>query len=156
MAKVKITDEYTAEGLRLKKALKELDKLECFIGFQRGEAKEKDGTDITDIAAWNELGTSRGIPSRPFIRNTVDLNEDEINDTLDQMVTEIMNGATAEQVLRETGAYLKGKMQTEITDGSYAPNDPATIKRKRSDKPLIDTGDMRRNVNYQIGKRGRL
>lgn len=154
MAKVKITDEYTAEGLRLKKALKELDKLECFIGFQRGEAK--DGTDITDIATWNELGTSRGIPSRPFIRNTVDLHEDEINDTLDQMVTEIMNGATAEQVLRKAGVYLKGKMQTEITDGSYAPNDPATIKRKRSDKPLIDTGDMRRNVNYQIGKRGRL
>ena len=36
MAKVKITDQYTAEGLRLKRALAELDKLECFVGFQHG------------------------------------------------------------------------------------------------------------------------
>lgn len=154
MAKVTISDEYTAEGRRMKKVLEELDKLECFIGFQHGYNQEEDGTDICDIAAWNELGTSRGIPSRPFIRNTVDLHKDEINACLDQMVLQVLNGATAEQVLRQMGVYLKGKMQVEITDGSYVPNSPSTIHRKKSDKPLIDTGHMRASVNYQIKKKG--
>lgn len=137
----------------MRKALEELDKLACFIGFQHGKAREEDGTDICDIAAWNELGTSRGIPSRPFIRNTVDLHTDEINADLDKMVMQVLNGATAEQVLRQMGVSLKGRMQTEITDGSYAPNKPSTIRRKKSDKPLIDTGRMRASVNYQIKKK---
>ena len=156
MAKITIKDEYTAEGRRMKKALEELDKLECFIGFQHGEAREGDGTDICDIAAWNELGTSRGIPSRPFIRNTVDLHADEINTHLEEMVKRILNGATAEQVLREMGVYLKGQMQTEITDGTFEPNSPSTIRRKKSDKPLIDTGRMRASVNFQIKKKGEI
>ncbi len=153
MAKVKLTDNYTDAGKKLKKALQEIDKLECFIGFQRGDAEE-DGTDIADIAAWNELGTSRGIPSRPFIRNTVDLHKSEIDSLIDHMVIKILNGSTAEQVLREAGVFMKGAMQAEITDGSFEPNAPSTVKRKGSDKPLIDTGMMRASVNYQIKKKG--
>lgn len=156
MARVKITrDEYTAEGKKLKKALRELDKLECFIGFQRGNGSEKDGTDLCDIAAWNELGTSRGIPSRPFIRNTVDLHQTDIDKMLDKMAVQILKGKTAEQVLREMGVYLKGQMQEEITNGEYVPNAPATIRKKKSDKPLIDTGRMRSSVQYQIKEKGR-
>ena len=147
-------DEYTAEGRRLQKALKELGKLECFIGFQRTYASEKDGTDMCDVAAWNELGTSRGIPSRPFIRNTVDLHGDEINQVLDQMVKQILKGQTAEQVLRSMGVYLKGQMQEEIKNGEYVPNAPETIKKKGSEKPLIDTGRLRSSVQYQIKEKG--
>ena len=78
MAKVRVTkDEYTAEGRKFQKTLEELNKLACFIGFQHGNGTEEDGTDLCDVAAWNELGTSLGIPSRPFIRNTVDLHQDE-------------------------------------------------------------------------------
>ncbi len=155
MASVKVTrDEYTADGMRLKKALEELNKLELFIGFQRGNGSEADGTDLCDIAAWNELGTSRGIPSRPFIRNTVDLHGEEINKTLDEMVKQILNGKTAEQVLRSAGIYLKGQMQEEIKNGEYVPNAPATIRKKKSEHPLIDTGRMRSSVQYQIKGKG--
>lgn len=157
MARVKVTDQLTSEGRRLQKSLEELDKLECFIGFQRGEATHTDGgknVDMTDIAAWNDLGTGRGIPSRPFLRNTVDLHGKEINSMLDKAIEKIMNGATAEQVLREMGVMLKGKVQEEITDGSYKPNAPSTVRKKKSDKPLIDTGLMRESVNYQIKKKG--
>ena len=149
MANVRVTrDEYTAEGRQFQKTLEELNKLACFIGFQHGNGTEEDGTDLCDIAAWNELGTSQGIPSRPFIRNTVDLHQDEIK--------QVINGATAEQVLRQMGVYFKGQMQEEITNGEYVPNAPVTIRKKKSDKPLIDTGRMRSSVQYQIKKKGDL
>lgn len=157
MAKVRVTkDEYTAEGRKFQKILEELNKLACFIGFQHGNGTEEDGTDLCDVAAWNELGTSLGIPSRPFIRNTVDLHQDEINQMLDQMAVQVLNGATAEQVLRQMGLYLKRQMQKEIKNGEYVPNAPETIRKKKSDKPLIDSDSMRNSVLYQIKKKGDL
>lgn len=157
MANVRVTrDEYTAEGRQFQKTLEELNKLACFIGFQYGMRKEKNGADLCNVAAWNEFGTSRGIPSRPFIRNTVDLHQDEINQMLDQMAVQVLNGATAEYVLNQMGSYLKGKMREEITDGEYVPNAPETIRKKGSDQPLIDLGGMYNGVQYQIKKKGDL
>ena len=75
---------------------------------------------------------------------------------LDKMAEQVINGATAEQVLRQMGVYLKGQMQEEITNGEYVPNAPGTIRKKKSDKPLIDTGRMRSSVQYQIKKKGDL
>lgn len=157
MANVRVTrDEYTAEGRQFQKTLEELNKLACFIGFQHGNGTEENGKDLCDVAAWNELGTSRGVPSRPFIRNTVDLHQDEINQMLDQMVEQVLNGATAKYVLNQMGSYLRGKMQEEITDGEYVPNAPETIRKKKSDQPLIDSGRMYDGVLYQIKKKGKL
>lgn len=157
MANVRVTrDEYTAEGRQFQKTLEELNKLACFIGFQHGNGTEEGGTDLCGRAAWNELGTSRGIPSRPFIRNTVDLHQDEINQMLDKMAEQVINGATAEQVLRQMGLYLKRQMQKEIKNGEYVPNAPETVRKKKSDKPLIDLGKMYDGVLYQIKKKGDL
>ena len=78
---VKVTDRLTPDGRRFMQQIKELSELEVRIGFQQGEAQEEDGTDICDVAAWNELGTSN-IPSRPFLRKSVDENEQVINDFL--------------------------------------------------------------------------
>lgn len=35
----------------------------------------------------------------------------------------------------------------------WAPNKPATIKRKRSDRPLIDTGALRRSITFVVRER---
>ena len=45
-------------------------------------------------------------------------------------------------------------MQDKITSGSFAPNAESTIKKKGSSKPLVDTGRMRKSVNYVIQKKG--
>ena len=51
----RITDTVTADGRKFQKMLKELAEKEVRVGFQHGKATEEDGTDICDIAAWNEL-----------------------------------------------------------------------------------------------------
>ena len=150
---VKITDKLTPEGRRFMQTIKELDDLEVRIGYQHGEATEDDGTDICDIAAWNELGTATA-PSRPFMRQSVDNNEAQINGFLQTQKQRLLAGESAQQVLNSIGIFQKKLIQKTIVDGSFVPNAPATIAAKGSDRPLIDTGRMRQSVNYVIKRKG--
>ena len=65
-----------------------------------------------------------------------------------------MNGIPAEKILKETGVFQVSLIQEKIENGSYEKNADATIERKGSDKPLIDTGRMRQSVHYVIEKKG--
>lgn len=150
---VRFRDRLTPEGQRFFRELEELKELEVRVGFQRGEASEEDGTDMCDVAAYNELGTDH-IPARPFIRQSVDDNESKINSFLKGEVKDFAKGKSAEQILKEIGIFQKDLMQDKITSGSFEPNAPSTIKKKGSSKPLVDTGRMRQSVNYVIQKKG--
>lgn len=149
----RIRDTLTPEGEQFYRMLAELADKEVRIGFQHGEASEDDGTDICDIAAWNELGTEH-IPSRPFLRKSVDENEGKINQFLQAEARSLASGKTAETLLNEIGNFQKSLVQEKITEGSFAPNAESTIRRKGSSKPLIDTGRMRQSVNYVIKRKG--
>lgn len=146
-------DRITPEGQRFFRELAELKELEVRVGFQRGDAQEEDGTDMCDVAAYNELGTDH-IPARPFIRQSVDDNESKIKSFLKGEVKDFAQGKSAEQILKEIGIFQKDLMQDKITSGSFAPNAESTIKKKGSSKPLVDTGRMRQSVNYVIQKKG--
>lgn len=150
---VRIIDRLTPEGIRFQKMLKELADKEVRVGFQHGTVTENDGTDICDIAAWNELGTVH-TPSRPFLRKSVDENEGKITDFLKAEVPRLVNGVPARQVLNEIGIFQKDLIQQKITEGNFAPNSESTIRKKGSSKPLVDTGKMRQSVNYVIKKKG--
>ncbi len=149
---VNVRDTITAEGKKFEKLLKELGQLEVRIGIQQGETSE-DGVDLVDIAMFNELGTVH-IPSRPFLRDSVDANADQINSFLQSMKKELLRGGSAEDVLKKIGVFQKGLIQEQIVKGDFAPNSEATIRRKGSDTPLVDTGRMRQSINYVIQQKG--
>ncbi len=149
---VNVRDTITADGKKFEKLLKELGQLEVRIGIQQGEASE-DGVDLVDIAMFNELGTVH-IPSRPFLRDSVDANADQINSFLQSMKKELLRGGSAEDVLKKIGVFQKGLIQEQIVKGDFAPNSEATIRRKGSDTPLVDTGRMRQSINYVIQQKG--
>lgn len=143
-------DKLTPEGKRFFKEIEQLKKLQVRVGYQQGDEQEKDGADLCDIAMFNELGTSN-TPSRPFMRDSVDKNEDKINNFCKTQMKLLSSGkTTTEQMLKSIGVFQKGLVQKEIRDGEFVPNAPSTIKRKGSDKPLIDTGTMRQSVNFVI------
>lgn len=150
---VKVTDKITADGKKLQKILKELADKEVRVGFQQGKTTEEDGTDVCDIAAWNELGTVN-MPSRPFLRMSVDDNSDKINSFMSAQKRSIINGEPADRILKKIGIFQKDLIQEKITEGSFEPNAPSTIKAKGSSKPLIDTGRMRQSVNFEIKQKG--
>lgn len=147
-------DKLTADGKKLKKELEQLKNLQVRIGFQRGKKKYDDETDMCDVALFNELGTSKS-PSRPFLRQSVDDNGDKINALCKSIMKNVANGScTAEEAYKKAGVYIKGLVQEQIKNGEFEANKPSTIKKKGSDKPLIDTGQMRQSVNFVICKKG--
>lgn len=146
-------DRLTDDGKRIFRELDKLASQMVAVGFQQGDVTEESGVDICDVAAFNELGTEH-IPSRPFMRQSIDGNADKITEFMQSKVDEIIGGKTADQVLKEIGIFQKGLVQETIKEGDFAPNAPATIRKKGSATPLIDTGLMRQSVNYQIKKKG--
>ena len=61
----KVKDKMTPDGERFFREVEKLKKLMLRVGYQQGVAQEEDGTDLCDVAMFNELGTAR-TPSRPF------------------------------------------------------------------------------------------
>lgn len=149
-------DRLTPEGRRFLTELEKMKRLEVRVGYQAGEATDDEGVDMCDIALWNELGTSGAhpIPARPFLRQSVDGNEDKIRAHCAQQARAIARGGTAEEALKKIGIHMKGIVQKTIKEGSFVPNAPSTIRKKGSDKPLIDTGRLRQSVNYHINPKG--
>lgn len=149
-------DRLTPEGRRFLAELEKMKRLEVRVGYQAGEATDDEGVDMCDIALWNELGTSGAhpIPARPFLRQSVDGNEDKIRAHCAQQARAIARGGTAEEALKKIGIHMKGIVQKTIKEGSFVPNAPSTIRKKGSDKPLIDTGRLRQSVNYHINPKG--
>lgn len=150
-------DKLTPEGKKFYAELEKLKQNEVFIGYQAGHAThtDEDGNtaDMADIAMFNELGTSTS-PPRPFLRMTVDENQAKINAMCEQQAKNIAKGATAEQCLKQLGAFGVSLVQEKIGNGTFEPNAESTVKAKGSDKPLIDTGQMRQSVHYVIKKGG--
>ena len=147
----------TPEGRRLERVLKELDSLEVAVGYT-AESGSYDDSDnpptLVEVAAVNEFGTDR-IPSRPFIRGTYLDHTDEVENFIKRSVaTGIRRKEEPNAIMSRIGVYAKGLMQKEIVEGAWAPNAPLTIKRKHSDKPLIDTGRMRQSIVYVVRKKG--
>lgn len=155
----KVIDTLTPEGERFMKELRELAELEVRIGYQRIQGAgtntddDKPRANLVDIAMWNELGTANS-PSRPFMRDSVDKHMDEISQMVMAQKDALLEGSTAREILETVGLFAQDLIQTEIEQGDFVANAPSTIKRKDSDKPLIDTGTMKNSVHYWIVKKG--
>lgn len=142
------------------KTLRELAELEVRIGYQReqgpGVDTDADGrprADLVDIALWNELGTEN-IPSRPFMRDSVDKHIVAIDHVLRAQKDALLKGATAKSVLNNLGLFQRDLIQTEMKEGDFIANTDPTIKKKKSDKPLIDTGTLKNSVHHIVVKKG--
>jgi hypothetical protein len=111
-------------------------------------AKATQPTDIAMYAAKNEFGSfSENIPSRPFLRTTFSRYKEDINSALDKIMKEFVNqNKDANFFMNKLGLAVAGFVKLNINDGNWAPNSPTTIKRKGSNKPLIDMGAMRQAI----------
>lgn len=117
------------------------------VGFPAGKV---DGP-VVNRAIWNHYGTSRGIPSRPFLLNAIRKNRSKYLEAMKTAGAKILRGeATLDQTMRKLGILAQGDIQQEITDLRDPPNAPATVAAKGSSNPLIDAGEMRSKVTWEV------
>ena len=123
------------------------------------DAGSRDGVPVAEYAAWNEYGVPGteekwAIPPRPFIRGYVDDNGEKIKNIQEMLVAQVIDG----KIDPDTAADKLGKNTKEgikhyiKTSSNFTPNAPATVKRKGTNRPLVETGLLRRSVNYKVVK----
>lgn len=124
------------------------------VGIRQSEGSSTvAGSDLTlaTIAAINEFGTDK-IPSRPFLRSTVDTNRDEYAEDIADAFKAVLDGkAPLEAGLNKLGLKAVRDVQRTIKSNDFARNAPSTIAAKGSTSPLIDTGRLRQSIDYEIG-----
>jgi hypothetical protein len=135
---------------------------EVAVGFPRGLATTgakvyPTGATVLQVAVWNNFGAPRvGIRARPFMQQAVGPVNRAAKGILDQVTKAVRKkgtGLTPEQMdmlYKALGQAAQGEVRNVITNGNFVPNSPATIARKKSSKPLIDKGIMRKSVAYVI------
>lgn len=110
------------------------------------EAVYSNGIHAASVGKWMEFGTLK-IPMRPFLRPAVDKN---IKRWTAFLHSQLKGGADVELSLNRTGELARGDIVKSLTSVTSPPLAEATIKRKGSDKPLIDTGFLRASIDYKV------
>ena len=141
---------------------KDLDGVVVKVGVQakdkairrgKGGSIRNTNQPLAVIAAIHEFGLG-DMPQRSFLRSAYDENLPMI----DKMIQRVANGAVfglgTNAALNQLGNVVQGMVQRKIVDGPFVPNSPATIKRKKSSRPLIDTGHLRQSIRYVIERKG--
>lgn len=146
---VRIVDKDT--GLKqFKKAIKNFKGKVLKVGIFADSGKGKNGELIVNRALANEYGTSN-IPERSFIRSTSDEKNQEWGKSIDKIVDRLLTEEVdVNQYLGLLGEKIVGDIKEKISSNMPPLNSPATIKRKGSNKTLIDTGEMRASIAYKI------
>jgi hypothetical protein len=128
------------------------------LGKEGAELYEGDEVTTVDVATFNEFGTTSedgtvAVPARSFIRSTYDRDQSRFLAILRRYKMQLVtNKLTTNQVLTFIGQFAQKQIQGTITAGGipYRPNSDATIDRKGSSAPLIDTGQMRQSIRYEV------
>lgn len=94
------------------------------------------------------------IPSRPFMRSSFDENMGKIDKfAQDAIARAVIAKISFRQALDLIGQKMTGLIQRKIVSGPWTPNAPSTIKKKKSSRPLIDTGRLRQSIRHVVRRR---
>ena len=131
----------------IRQALK-LDGKGVKVGIRRGKGSH-DGTDMLHIAVYNHFGTAT-IPARPFVSDCAEKNAGQIKEAQKRLVYRVYQGSlSADGALAQLGAWYVNVQKGHILHGGWTPNAPATVKRKGSNRPLVDTGQLVNTVDWE-------
>ena len=133
---------------------KELSEACVLVGLPgRSSPREKDSPmTVATLGVIHEFGSpANGIPARPFMAQTYQKHGKAAFSYMVRMARVVAEGKMdARTALNRVGVFYTGRVKDTLRNGTFVPNAPATIARKGSSKPLIDTGLMRASVTHVI------
>ncbi len=125
------------------------------VGTQAGAVHEGTGMTNAELALIHELGSRDGrIPERSFVRRTLrdPAFRSELAALQSRLFAAVLLGKMdRDRALGLLGAWAAGKIQRTIVDDQVRPEDsPATIARKGTDVPLIESGQLAGAIGFEI------
>jgi hypothetical protein len=141
------------------KALQErfaaVGKLEVAAGYPKGKAQAyPDGESVIDIAIKNCFGI--GVPQRDFMTYAKILigRDATIKKIMMAVAKETADPKGSVQVVKSlqeaAGMQAVTLIQNAIQEGTWEPNSKATIAKKGSSQPLVDTKHMTNSTTYVV------
>ena len=126
------------------------------VGSEGASARYPDGTSLLMVAAVNNFGSLSGhVPRRAFMELGADMTHAQTAPLIRQLVPRInAMQLTAPQALNILGPVAVSQHQAAIVELTAPPNAPATVARKQSDNPLIDSGLLQQSVTFSVRQRG--
>jgi len=125
---------------------------EVLVGVPAGP-KEANGTTVALVAVVHEFGSpDHGIPERSFLRAGVRRAKPKLDKLNIGNLQRVLAGKqTVTGALEQLGAVAAGEVKREFEIGDFVPNSPATIARKKSSRPLIDSGQLKQSITWKVG-----
>lgn len=141
---------------KIERELRAARKLVALVGIPSDAKRHEDNPNIglAEIAFIMEKGsTVNKIPPRPFMQQTRIMNEKKVAGLSKKYLSAITTGKmSAMDAIKKLGASYEGAMKKIFISGTFAPNAPSTARRKKSSRPLIDTGLLRQSIKYKVAK----
>lgn len=115
------------------------------------------GFNLAGVAAVNEFGTDKAgpnrntkIPSRPFIRSTMEEKKDDFIQATKTALLDIALGKDIVRSLGRVGLRIAEAIKAKISSNMPPENAPSTRYRKGSSSTLIDTGRLRASIRHKV------
>ena len=144
---------------RIIESVKALSENKVLVGFPDTTAGRNDGP-ITNasIAYVQNFGSPKqNIPAREFMESGLLSARDDLVDRLKIAADYAMKGNKEATIksLHKVGLVAQAAIRNKITTGPFLPLSPITLAARRARgrkgiKPLLDTGQLRRAVNYVL------
>jgi hypothetical protein len=149
---MKLVKDDKREQQRIEKLIDKLaSRPHVAVGVLQDE-KVDDRFSLVDLAMVHEYGSKNGhIPQRSFIRSTCDAQRNEHLRLIDVLHDKVIQGKLAlYQALGQLGEVVTKDMVQTINRGIRPVLKPSTTKRKKSSKPLIDTGRLKGSITHEV------
>ena len=119
-----------------------------------GSNNHSEGITVFQIGMIHEFGApEKNIPRRSFIRVPIENNIKDITKLIEnnhKLVSE--NSMSAKVALDRIGLKAQNTIKKSFRDNDWKANSRATVKRKGSSRPLIDTGQLIGSISYIVEK----
>jgi len=126
--------------------------------YKPKKGRNKQPVSVAQIAAIHEFGSKDGkIPERSFMRSAMSSNQKAIENLMKKLIVKMTDGLPSKIALGVVGQFLRDKIVAKINSGIPPVNAQSTIERKGSSKTLIDTGQLKSSIDWEIkeGKKGK-
>ena len=107
---------------------------------------------VAGIGFAHEYGTAT-LPERSFMRSTIQKKKKDIIALQKKLLKQIVTGKIkVEAGLGLLGEFMADAISQKIVSISSPPNTPETIAAKGSSNPLIDTGQMKNSITFEVNR----